>query len=720
MTPPSRTIALAGNPNSGKTTLFNALTGLRQKTGNYPGITVEKRLGRIASGGNRQAMIDLIDLPGTYSLISQSPDERVAVDVIKGAMADTPRPDAVIVVVDASNLQRNLYLVSQLLEMQVKLVVALNMTDIAERRGIKVDPDALAAELGVPVVAVVAHKGHGIDRLTVALDRAAIGPEPDWPLPEPMKREIDSLEPLVTDTGATGLKPRALIERLLIDPSLLANYDDPALRDRIRASRETLAGMDLLKTDIEAHYHWIEGVAQRVSSPLVEVMARGKPLADSPGRSRAIEPKPTWSDTLDRVLLNRLLGPVIFVTIMAGLFVSIFLLADPLMGFVEGSIGFAGEMVAGLLPDGVLKDLWLDGIVAGVGGVLVFVPQIAILFALLAILEDSGYLSRAAFIMDRVLSRVGLSGKAFVPMLSGFACAIPAIMATRTMDSARDRLRTIFVLPFMSCGARLPVYALLVGAFFAAAPAWQRGGIVLSLYLLSVVAALATSWVWMKRTRSAATSTFILELPTYKLPQPKAVLRSMLTNTWAFVSKAGTIIFALSVILWAMTYWPRLDESRVVVDASTDQAMVDTTLAAEQLRQSIAGRLGHLIEPAIAPMGFDWKMGVGLVGAFAAREVFVSTMGIVYAAGDAEEDATPLVEAMIADRYADGTAVWTPLVGLTMLIWFVLAMQCMSTVAVVKRETGGWRWPLIQLAYMNALAWVVCVAFYQTGRAIGY
>ena len=382
------------------------------------------------------------------------------------------------------------------------------------------------------------------------------------------------------------------------------------------------------------------------------------------------------------------------------------------------------------------------------GGVIVFVPQIAILFGLLAILEDSGYLARAAFLMDRLLGKVGLSGKAFVPLLSGFACAIPGVMATRTIASPRDRLRTIFVLPFMSCSARLPVYALLIGAFFAPYAWYVQGGIMLGLYLLGIVAAFGTAWIWKRQSREAVSS-FILELPSYKVPQWTTVLRIMWQNTWAFVSRAGTIIFALSVVLWATTYWPRLPDAQkalIVEDHRVNPGyfadykdnltpaeladaeaftrskiddILEADLASAQLRYSLAGRFGHAIEPVIRPMGFDWKMGVGLVGAFAAREVFVSTMNIVYAAGGSDDDVQPLETAMQQDKYADGKPVWRPLVAINMLIWFVLAMQCLSTVAIVKRETGTWRWPLLQLAYMNGLAFVVCTLVYQIGRALG-
>lgn len=759
--PKPKIIALAGNPNAGKTTLFNALTGLRQKTGNYPGVTVERRIGTIQSTADQ-----LIDLPGTYSLVSRSPDERVAVDVITGRMPGTPRPDAVVVVVDASNLQRNLYLVTQIIELGVPMVVALNMIDVAARRGVHVDAEKLSRELGVPVVPVIAHKGTGLDQLKRAIAHAVVPPEPDWPLPDRLRDEIEQLLPtLATRANEPGVRPRALAEHLLVSPGVEHEriLADPTIRTLVESARRRLdeSKVDLVQSDIEAHYAWIESVSQRVTEPTVDLRVKGRSVGDA-GQSVDIdtrtfnyEPKPGLSDAVDKVLLHRFAGPTIFVLIMAGLFVSIFFFAAPLMDFVEGGIGWLGGFVANVLPDGVLKDLWTDGIVAGVGAVLVFVPQIAILFLLLAILEDSGYLARAAFIMDRLLSRVGLSGKAFVPLLSGFACAIPAIMATRTMESSRDRLRTIFVLPFMSCSARLPVYALLVGAFFSSYAAWIQGGIVLGLYLLGIVAAFVTSWIWMKRTNSAATSSFILELPTYKLPQAKSVARVVATNTWAFVARAGTIIFCLSVILWAMTYWPRLPESRIEqlsaeiqpeldqrhanivwtairpgfgeisdidqANALADEAIAnerDQRIAAEQLRQSIAGRIGHWIEPVIEPLGFDWKMGVGLVGAFAAREVFVSTMGIVYAAGDAEEDSTPLVAAMQSDRWPDGRPIWTPLVAINMLIWFVLAMQCMSTLAVVKRETGGWRWPIIQLIYMNGLAWVICLIVYQVGSRV--
>ncbi len=596
---------------------------------------------------------------------------------------------------------------------------------------------------------------------------AAISPEPDWPLPEVMKREINLLLPSSLQfADENALLPRAFAERLLVGEAL--KIDEPT-KQLVLAARQRLltAGVEPMQADVEAHYRWIDGVARQASSPVVDVRIRGTAVSGPRDGSTSAPAKlvpldyaapATLTDSVDRFLLHKVWGLATFAAIMSGLFVSIFFLADPLMGWIESAIGEAGTFLAVLMPDGVLRDLWTDGIVAGVGGVLVFVPQIAILFALLAILEDSGYLARAAFLMDRVLAKVGLSGKAFVPMLSAHACAIPAIMATRTMESPRDRLRAIFVIPFLSCSARLPVYALLVGAFFGTLGAAARGGIVLSLYALGIIAAFVTSWAWSRRERSTPTS-FILELPGYKLPQWSNVLRVVWTNTWAFISKAGTIIFALSVILWALTYWPRLPEAQaksaseaywaqpeqlrtlLTTKAQAKETAIraelgqdvgfwtfeitahqldaghERAIASAQLRHSFAGRFGRLLEPVIRPMGFDWKMGVGLVGAFAAREVFVSTLGIVYAAGD-DEDTQPLSQAMLADVNPDGTRVWTPLVAAVMLIWFVLAMQCLSTLAIVKRETGGWKWPLIQLAYMNGLAYVLCVAVYQIGRMI--
>ncbi len=781
-----RTVALAGNPNSGKTTVFNALTGLRQKTGNYPGVTVEKRVGRVRVGGRQSAVggdglatspadrppqtadLTVIDLPGTYSLISGSPDEKVAVDVLTGRIAGTEKPDAVIVVVDASNLQRNLYLVSQLIEMQIPMVIALNMMDIAERRGLRVSAELLQQKLGIPVVPVVGHRSRGIDQLKRAIANAAIPLEPDWPLPEIFKRAITELTPeAALHASKAGLSPTALAERLLVGETVHARIPS-ALSTKVAQKREELmlAGIDPMQADVEAHYIWIDSLATAVTSPVVDLRVRGKTArsmtvpvmphergahATNGRHALDYQRKPALTDRADRILLHKVWGLLSFAVIMAGIFVSIFFLADPLMNFVQTGITALGSLVGKILPDGTLKDMWNGAIVAGVGGVLVFIPQIAILFGLLAMLEDSGYLARAAFIMDRLLAKVGLSGKAFVPLLSGFACAIPGVMATRTIASPKDRLRTIFVLPFMSCSARLPVYALLIGAFFAANAWWVRGGIMLGLYLLGIVAAFGTAWIWKARSQEAVTS-FIMELPSYKVPQWSTVLRVMWTNTWAFVSRAGTIIFALSIILWAMTYWPRLPEAerqpfehqieisnRLLVwseepavnpipDMLTSGTSViarqniqeaQSELASAQLRHSFAGRFGHLIEPVIRPMGFDWKMGVGLVGAFAAREVFVSTMGIVYAAGDTEADDTPLREAMMNDTRADGSKVWTPLVAIVMLIWFVLAMQCLSTVAIVKRETGGWKWPLLQLVYMNGLAYVVCVAVYQIGRFFG-
>jgi ferrous iron transport protein B len=761
--PGTLTIALAGNPNSGKTTIFNALTGLRQKVANYPGVTVEKKTGRCKLPDGRRA--DVIDLPGTYSLISRSPDETVAMEVLRGLRPDMPPPDVVVVVVDASNLQRNLYLVSQLVELGRPMVVALNMMDVAERRGVSVSPAALERELGVPVIPIIGHKRQGIAQLKEAIAHARVAPMPDWPLPDAMKEELLLMGGglAILDTHGSTFKqdlsagphdwantspPRAwicqgndrirrldryqaLAERLLIgdrasDVRGIVNQEPVASLLAAAMSRMAELGVEPIQADIEAHYCWIEEVARR-SMVKVDALSVAGTRADKVLDYRA--PKlGTLTDRVDAILIHRVWGFLYFGLIMATIFVSIFWLAKPLMDGIQGGIDWLGALVARGLPEaGPLRPLVTDGIFKGVGAVVVFVPQIALLFFFLAILEDSGYLARAAFLMDRLLAKVGLHGKSFIPLLSSFACAIPGIMATRTIENRKDRLATILVAPFMSCSARLPVYTLLIGTFFAAYGAWTQAGIMLALYALGIVAAAGTAWIFKRSLLKGPTSAFILEMPTYKLPQWSQLARQVWFNTSAFLTKAGTTIFCLSVVLWAMTYYPRLPEKESAKVsayyenpsnyASGNEAarQMDKALAAAQRDYSLAGRLGHAMEPVIRPLGFDSKMGIGLLGAFAAREVFVSTMAITYGAGD--KDATSdLSTAMRNDKYPDGRPVWTPLVAVSLLVWFVLAMQCMSTLAIVRRETGGWGWPIFMLIYMNGLAYLVSLAVFQVGK----
>jgi len=753
-------VALAGNPNSGKTTLFNALTGLRQKIANYPGVTVERKTGRcqLDVGGP----CEVIDLPGTYSLVATSPDEVVTRDVLRGLRADTPAPDVIVAVVDASNLPRNLYLVSQLLDLNLPLVVALNMSDIAERRGAPVDAQALAAALGVAVVPVVGHRRDGIRELISAIADAAVAEavsdgqarpqRPAWPLPEALWEEVRRLgrELALSSSGEAADIHLDRARRLLVGdpaPDLAGLRTDATVVAEVERAHARLAslGIEAMASDIEARYRWIDAVSARVVRPA--------------------PPGPTLSERVDAVLIHRFFGLIVFLTVMAALFSSIFWLAAPLMDAINAGISWLGKALPdwlGLAPaagaaPGALHSLIQDGIVAGVGAVVVFVPQVAILFLFLAVLEDSGYLARAAFLMDRLLAKVGLHGKSFIPLLSSFACAIPGIMATRTISSWRERLATIMVAPFMSCSARLPVYGLLVGTFFGHLPFWAQGLITLGCYVLGILAAVVTSLTMKLLTaRREPPSPFLLELPTYKLPQVSQVARTTWSNTATFLTKAGTTIFCLSVLLWALAYYPRaplayLDEVQTHAEAQARATLAVTPAAAPVIapvpshpvaaepqadpvaeagaharaqaarEYSLAGRLGKLIEPAIAPLGFDWKIGVGLIGAFAAREVFNSYLGIIYSVGEVEDDdagRATLGNALLADRRADGTPVWTPLVAVSVLVWFVLAMQCISTTAVVRRETGGWRWPLIQLVGMNTLAYIVCLALYQIGSRL--
>jgi ferrous iron transport protein B len=751
-------VALAGNPNSGKTTLFNALTGLRQKVANYPGVTVEKKTGRCRlSDGTK---VSIIDLPGTYSLISRSPDERVAMEVLRGLRPETPAPDAVVVVVDASNLQRNLYLVSQLIELGRPLVVALNMMDVARKRGIRVEAQRLCEQLGIPVIPVVGHRREGIAELKEALRCAKVAPMPDWPLPQAMKEEVALVggglailhieevgRASVAGSHSTALAAaeaaptyrdgalthyNALAERMLIGDwaSDIEPYMEREPVNSLLAhasGRLERLGIDPMQADVEAHYRWKDGVPAGSLTPACATLLDADPLEAvdlSQSGNEPARPARSASERADAIFVHKFWGLLIFAVIMAGLFVSIFWLAQPIMDAITDNITALGVTVGGLLPAGPLQDLVVNGIFAGVGAVVVFVPQIALLFLFLAILEDTGYLARAAFLMDRLLSKVGLHGKSFIPLLSSFACAIPGIMATRTIENRKDRLATILVAPFMSCSARLPVYTLLIGTFFAAYGALTQAGIMLSMYALGIVAAAGTAWCFKRTMLRGPATAFILELPSYKMPQVSQVARQVWSNTMAFLTKAGTVIFCLSVILWAMAYYPRLPESQATAAAATAKADghdVDKAVASAGLEYSIAGRMGHLMEPAIRPLGYDWKMGVGLVGAFAAREVFVSTMAITYGAGD-ENHTAGLSDAMSSDTYRTGARagqpVWTPLVAVSLLVWFVLAMQCMSTLAVVRRETGGWSWPLFMLVYMNVLAYVAALIVYQGGLLI--
>jgi len=742
---PIRRVALAGNPNAGKTTVFNALTGLRQKVANYPGITVEKKTGRarLADG----TWLEVLDLPGTYSLEPQSPDEAIAATILRDQREDTPAPDVVIAVVDASNLARNLFLVSQLLELGLPIVVALNMMDVAERQGLTVDPVALSEALHLPVIPIIGHQGKGIDALKTAIATAsAVPPLPAWNLPEALWEELHRLTPILLE-HAPGAFPETPVDpsrtapvfiaarRLLAaetGPLLKKLHENPHISAALEASLERLAALkiDPMQADIVARYGWID--------TLVTAAVVTTPVA--PG-ARA---QKRWSERLDAVLLHPIAGLAIFAVVMAGVFVTIFTIAGPLNDAFSDAISWLGAVGFSGLDGGPLRSLLLDGIVAGVASVVVFVPQIALLFLCLGILEDSGYLARAAFLMDRLLAKVGLHGKSFIPLLSSFACAIPGIMATRTIDSRRERLGTILVAPFMSCSARLPVYALLIGAFFASAGPLVQGGLLLGCYALGIAAAAVVAWAFglRARRRGERGSTFILELPTYKRPQASLVAWQVWNGCKAFLTKAGTTIFCLTVLIWAACTYPGAPDAarttaadqaeqfvRTAATAETQPDEVDAAIATARtnaeaqtdLEHSIAGRLGHLIEPAIEPLGFDWKIGVGLVGAFAAREVFNSTLAVIYNLGARDaDDITDLSTAIRTDRRADGTLIWRPLTAVSLLVWFVLAMQCISTTAVVRRETGGWTWPMIQLVGMNIMAYIASLIVFQGGRWLGY
>ena len=697
----TRSIALVGNPNAGKTTLFNALTGMRQKVGNYPGVTVEKKEGRARLSGGQE--VSILDLPGTYSLAPKSPDEEVARDVLLGLRADTPAPDAVLLVVDASNLERNLYLATQVLELGLPCVLALNMVDVARQAGREISAVQLSEDLGCPVVPVVALKGEGLDELKSVL-------EGELPVPHP---------------PALELSPQLEEARVRLTHAL-----DFEANDSDRTSGPRGVALRLLCGNAPSEKVAVRFGA-RVAELLEELSAQGiKPSMETAPRYRALgavvrratkEDKSdnrSFTDRADAILTHRVWGILFFALIVLVVFQAIYSLADWPMRGIEGFTALAQTFLSSHLPDGPLRDLLVNGAVAGVGAVLVFLPQILILFFFIGLLEDSGYMARAAFIMDKTMGRVGLHGRAFIPLLSSFACAIPGVMATRTIASRRDRMTTILIAPLMSCSARLPVYTLMIGAFIPEIKFFgvlsSRALTMFACYVLGVVVAMLAAWVFKKTLFQGPPPALMLELPPYKMPAARNVLVTMWDRGSEFLNRAAKTIFALSIVLWFALNYPKPSQNALNALPNNDAR---SALIAQH---SVAGRVGHAVEPLIAPIGFNWKIGIGLIGAATAREVFVSTMGTVYSVGDKEENVQPLRVKMREDRWPDGRPVWTTLTAISILVYFVIAMQCMSTLAVVKRETGSWKWPIFMWVYMTGLAWLASFAVYQGGRALGF
>jgi ferrous iron transport protein B len=733
---PSFQAVLTGNPNCGKTTLFNALTGLRARVGNYAGVTVERKEGAL-TGAAPDHPVTILDLPGTYSLSPQSPDEQIARDVLFQRLPDVPPPNLVIVVADASNLQRNLYFATQVIELGYPTILALNMIDVARENGHEIDLPSLSKALGIPVLPLVASEGEGLPELRKAIKDLAAKPGTQHviprefnELPEAFGREaqqigksLEKLSPHRTRLAAA----EALL--LLGDDRVLAGHPEhypEALKAEVLAARKRLetAGVDWRSAAIEARYARVFAIQQHVTT-------------------ETAVPGETFSDRLDRVLTHKVWGVLIFVAIMALMFQSIFWLAQFPMDAIGAGIDWLAARVSDAIPPGDLNDLITQGMIKGVGAVVVFLPQICLLFLFISLLEDTGYMSRAAFLMDRFMSKVGLHGKSFIPMLSSFACAIPGIMATRTIETKQDRLATILVAPLMSCSARLPVYTVLIAACIP-----QRNGLpgltLLGMYLLGILGALGMAWLFKKTLLKGEPPMLILELPPYKKPVAGVVLRHMWDRSKLFLRRAGTVILGINILLWFLATYPKDEGLQVSYDAkkaaitngvpaavleSKDSPvagqldLLDRERVGDELRHSFAGRVGHWIEPVVKPLGFDWKIGIGIVASFAAREVFASTMSMVYNAGeleDSDEGTARLAEVMKAEKRPDGRPVYTVLTGITLMVFYVFAMQCVSTIAVVRRETNSWKWPVFQTVYMTALAWILAFVTYQGGRLLGF
>ncbi|HVJ15930.1 MAG TPA: ferrous iron transport protein B [Polyangiaceae bacterium] len=696
-------VLVVGNPNVGKTTLFNRLTGENARIGNYPGVTVERRSGKL-SGRRGNEGVEIVDVPGAYSLSARSAEEQIALSAILG-LNDNPTPDLCVLVVDAGQLARNLYLAVQLCELSVPLVIALNMIDeVAEN-----PPDAreLGRLLGVPCVATDGRRGTGLAELSQAI-QGALQERPRARVHVGYERELVALADRLADALPRSWRGSVERDRALAFWALTSVEEDdelegvPAeLRERCAEIRRQASERDLDHDIIAARYAFID---QKL--PL---------LFDQPNPH---PPKRKLSERADRVLLHPVSGLLAFVLLMFVVFQALFSWSEPMIGAIEDVFAALSGFVSGAFPDGKLRDLVTEGVIGGVGNVVVFLPQILLLFFFIGLLEDSGYMARVAYLMDRVMKALGLHGRAFVPMLSGFACAVPAILATRTMERQRDRLLTMMVVPLTTCSARLPVYTLVIAALFPTTLLFGflplQGLIMIGLYLLSLGLTLLVAGVLGRTVIKGKRIPLILELPPYRLPSLRVTAKLMLERAGVFLKEAGTVILVCTIALWALlSFSPSTPPAPV---ASKDQTV--QTASPSAIEQSYGGRLGKAIEPVIEPLGFDWRLGIGLIGAFAAREVFVSTLGLVYGMDDLDDEAAPLREKLGAK--ADGKPVYTPLAGLSLLVFFAIACQCMSTLAVVKRETKSWRWPAFLFGYTLVLAYGSSLLIYQGGKALGF
>ena len=700
------TIALVGNPNSGKSSLFNALTGLNQKVGNFPGVTVDKKSGYCTISENIQS--EIIDLPGTYSLYPKRADEWVAYKVMMGE-DESVRPDMIVLVADASNLKRNLLFCSQIIDLKIPLVIVLTMMDLAKQKDTQIDIPGMERELGVTIVPINPRKNKGITALKKAIEHLA---ENEQYLPA-----RDFIDDSIINTPAVSV-----IKKYLPDASnykvlhYLINHEHFNLDKSLTEKIEQVKGdhnFNPTKTQAEE----IMQRYTRIKHIMQQTVVESGPLQ-----------KTLFTERLDDILLHRTWGYVILITVLFILFQSVFWLAQFPMDGIEWSFGQLSGWLYGVLPAGWISDLFINGIVAGLSGIMVFIPQIMILFGLITLLEDTGYMARISFLTDKLMRKVGLNGKSVMPMISAYACAVPAIMSARNIENKKERLLTIMITPLMSCSARLPVYtiliALVIPSKFYLGFISLQGLVMMVLYMLGTVLALVVAWVMKWFIKSTERSFFILELPVYRGPRWKNILVTMIEKAKIFVFDAGKVIMVISLLLWALSSYGPAEKMRAVstkydrlVQAAPDQKdQLEKERKTALLQSSYAGTLGNFIEPAIRPLGYDWKIGIALITSFAAREVFVGTMATLYSVGNADENSSTLRQKMATAKRADGSKVYDLATGLSLMVFYVIAMQCMSTLVIVKRETKTWKWPIIQFLYMTGLAYLLSWITYELFR----